>query len=174
MFLANFSMILPPLQCIHTDLMQSPAIVFTNPQLNPHTHTGCDHTKCNITNSIIPQVQTEPTLVNRNNRTFMELSTIVEIFRVYQPKPRIRLPPNVSTIVEITRAYQPVSLQFCKCIDLQQQKLLELTSLSIGKRYMIKSTIVEIIRAYQPKVFYFPMHLIYNSRNYQSLLADKQ
>ena len=35
--------------------------------------------------------------------------------------------------------------------DLQQQKLLELTSLTYFKNWLFRSTIVEIIRAYQPE-----------------------
>ena len=56
--------------------------------------------------------------------------------------------------------------------NLQQQKLLELTSLLVDLAWEYISTIVEIIRAYQPVVALAVLHIqIYNSRNYQSLLA---
>ena len=78
------------------------------------------------------------------------LSTIVEIIRAYQPFGRFQVLSLVSTIVEIIRAYQPS----CK-----------------GNKISNLSTIVEIIRAYQPFCFRFLLISIYNSRNYQSLLA---
>ena len=119
-------------------------------------------------------------------------STIVEIIRAYQPKKRRQSSAAGSTIVEIIRAYQPTRLQpLIMCIYnsrnyqsllalneplrsslyLQQQKLLELTSpRRFFSRYFL-STIVEIIRAYQPKQRRLEKDTIYNSRNYQSLLA---
>ena len=57
---------------------------------------------------------------------------------------------SISTIVEIIRAYQPKYEQGRGYSDLQQQKLLELTSLSPDTLRISVSTIVEIIRAYQP------------------------
>ena len=142
-------------------------------------------------------------------------STIVEIIRAYQPTFYERISIQVSTIVEIIRAYQPhdedgedvsylqqqkllelTSLNQSPSIlllDLQQQKLLELTSHLSSTEKHYKSTIVEIIRAYQPyslRLAQYPIStiveiirayqpwrrmktsmLIYNSRNYQSLLA---
>ena len=61
-----------------------------------------------------------------------------------------------------------------KCFThLQQQKLLELTSLQVIVWQSKKSTIVEIIRAYQPHSYLSSTgSSIYNSRNYQSLLAS--
>ena len=56
--------------------------------------------------------------------------------------------------------------------DLQQQKLLELTSPQTQRQRLRTSTIVEIIRAYQPQNIRSKMIKIYNSRNYQSLLAN--
>ena len=58
----------------------------------------------------------------------------------------------ISTIVEIIRAYQPSSRQASILI----------------------STIVEIIRAYQPIISWLLGIGIYNSRNYQSLLATSR
>ena len=102
---------------------------------------------------------------------------------------------DLSTIVEIIRAYQPTISTGCIVINLQQQKLLELTSLQKYKSANISiynsrnyqsllaqslpignldtiSTIVEIIRAYQPRYGQRSGgRNIYNSRNYQSLLA---
>ena len=57
---------------------------------------------------------------------------------------------RISTIVEIIRAYQPLQYRSICRHNLQQQKLLELTS---------------------PKVAVMVTSTIYNSRNYQSLLA---
>ena len=82
----------------------------------------------------------------------MSLSTIVEIIRAYQPSVPSSFIISVSTIVEIIRAYQPHRVQ---------------------KRQDMVSTIVEIIRAYQPFVYAAHGTRIYNSRNYQSLLAAK-
>ena len=76
-----------------------------------------------------------------------------------------------STIVEIIRAYQPYEAQAKVLANLQQQKLLELTSPSTYAFPQSISTIVEIIRAYQPVYRAVLHYLIYNSRNYQSLLA---
>ena len=55
------------------------------------------------------------------------ISTIVEIIRAYQPQ-LFQFNAILSTIVEIIRAYQPSSVGISKDSDLQQQKLLELTS----------------------------------------------
>ena len=78
------------------------------------------------------------------------ISTIVEIIRAYQPS--IFSIPHLlrSTIVEIIRAYQPKAA---------------------FERVQALSTIVEIIRAYQPGSTEAGVYDIYNSRNYQSLLA---
>ena len=98
-------------------------------------------------------------------------STIVEIIRTYQPKMRLSS-FYLSTIVEIIRAYQPLAAQPSRVVNLQQQKLLELTSplrvpdarfpIYNSRNYQsllaysyyiysyLSSTIVEIIRAYQP------------------------
>ena len=98
------------------------------------------------------------------------LSTIVEIIRAYQPS--IPTPTSfLSTIVEIIRAYQPVTIGTKKANHLQQQKLLELTSHKIDYETPEGSTIVEIIRTYQPFANVKQNIVIYNSRNYQSLLA---
>ena len=77
------------------------------------------------------------------------LSTIVEIIRAYQPSSK-KTAANGSTIVEIIRAYQPAAFAGVFQHNLQQQKLLELTS--------HKQKAINCIS-------------IYNSRNYQSLLA---
>ena len=58
---------------------------------------------------------------------------------------------SISTIVEIIEAYQPSQLLECLVSDLQQQKLQKLTSLSCISG---------------------PCNVIYNSRNYRSLLAQ--
>ena len=100
---------------------------------------------------------------------------------------------STSTIVEIIRAYQPAGGSPRQSANLQQQKLLELTSqrnliasvdniynsrnyqsllAELGKVFiLVGSTIVEIIRAYQPDNMPIHSFQIYNSRNYQSLLA---
>ena len=99
---------------------------------------------------------------------------------------------ELSTIVEIIRAYQPSKSVHRTGLNLQQQKLLELTSQNNNHSNQILSTIVEIIRAYQPLSLNLSLSLstiveiirayqplpfkrlgthIYNSRNYQSLLA---
>ena len=80
-------------------------------------------------------------------------STIVEIIRAYQPHFIVRLLRCRSTIVEIIRAYQPFSSCHPPISDLQQQKLLELTSPALLNTFTLLSTIVEIIRAYQPIIF---------------------
>ena len=99
----------------------------------------------------------------------------------------------ISTIVEIIRAYQPIDTRLIMHQHLQQQKLLELTSrqgvyskvlestiveiirayqpFSLNEKCSPQSTIVEIIRAYQPWSVAQNCIYIYNSRNYQSLLA---
>ena len=79
-------------------------------------------------------------------------STIVEIIGAYQPVIQLQGNTSTSTIVEIIGAYQPFPNENAAPINLQQQKLLELTS-----PYIFKSTGI----------------LIYNSRNYWSLLAIK-
>ena len=99
-------------------------------------------------------------------------STIVEIIRAYQPaqlhvldesiynsrnyqsllaRKSARALYGISTIVEIIRTYQPLGGGLSPHRNLQQQKLLEFTSL------------VSVCAA---------ITLIYNSRNYQSLLAN--
>ena len=80
----------------------------------------------------------------------MPLSTIVEIIRAYQPGKQGELYVE-STIVEIIRAYQPKYSEEDNFLYLQQQKLLELTSLRTFATVIPLSTIVEIIRAYQPE-----------------------
>ena len=87
--------------------------------------------------------------------TYSELSfvsTIVEIIRAYQPLAQRQARHLLSTIVEIIRAYQPCTLPQPHRTYLQQQKLLELTSHISEKLEQLT---------------------IYNSRNYQSLLALK-
>ena len=100
------------------------------------------------------------------NRTFMELSTIVEIIEAYQPVSEPSHLSNLqqqkllkhtsqimkmmednkqSTIVEIIEAYQPVEDCQNNLIHLQQQKLLKHTSLR------------------HPQ---WGVDVIYNSRNY--------
>ena len=99
-------------------------------------------------------------------------------------------------VIYNSRNYQSLLAYVSKlrsCRHLQQQKLLELTShpffvsvvlqstiveiirayqpLNINLRNFVRSTIVEIIRAYQPTHSHHPCVEIYNSRNYQSLLA---
>ena len=56
-------------------------------------------------------------------------STIVEIIRAYQPSNYEFDLGFISTIVEIIRAYQPLLSKQAHYRNLQQQKLLELTSL---------------------------------------------
>ena len=90
-------------------------------------------------------------LASGNDALCHGLSTIVEIIRAYQPK-ELKWGFNTSTIVEIIRAYQP----------------------STQSKHITLSTIVEIIRAYQPWLKRMRYTSIYNSRNYQSLLADCQ
>ena len=80
------------------------------------------------------------------------LSTIVEIIEAYQPYVNILINIMVSTIVEIIEAYQPEKLKYVLYYDLQQQKLQKHTSRrQNGQQY----------------------RLIYNSRNYRSILARK-
>ena len=77
-----------------------------------------------------------------------------------------------STIVEIIRAYQPTTGLVQMIAHLQQQKLLELTSLLFFKSLF---TLIYNSRNYQSLlaviVTFLIWILIYNSRNYQSLLA---
>ena len=61
----------------------------------------------------------------------------------------------------------------CMCRDLQQQKLQKLTSQHQFSTDVLSSTIVEIIEAYQPCHLGVFLIIIYNSRNYRSLLARK-
>ena len=92
-------------------------------------------------------------LANCNRTTRHSKSTIVEIIRAYQPYTAAQIAYQQSTIVEIIRAYQPQSGHPWPQSNLQQQKLLELTSLTTLSR---------------------TSSVIYNSRNYQSLLATSK
>ena len=131
----------------------------------------------------------EPTS-HQNNYLVSDESTIVEIIRAYQPVKVWRVEFSISTIVEIIRAYQP--------IDETPKQVPISTIVEIIRAYQpthsedetYRSTIVEIIRAYQPSLVKptFVLYLqqqklleptsththtqIYNSRNYQSLLAN--
>ena len=122
-------------------------------------------------------------------------STIVEIIRAYQPFVPSLYPCFKSTIVEIIRAYQPSDRRTGWWCYLQQQKLLELTSLEIlcfvqwlnlQQQKLLELTshfpsyIIEMNLQQQKlleltsRIHTNPlMIMIYNSRNYQSLLACK-
>ena len=77
-----------------------------------------------------------------------------------------------STIVEIIRAYQPVVMYNGQVLNLQQQKLLELTSPRhrgcSDTHHLQQQKLLELT---SPCLFTLLVNLIYNSRNYQSLLA---
>ena len=98
-------------------------------------------------------------------------STIVEIIRAYQPLFIAFLVPSKSTIVEIIRAYQPLRTIPFFVRYLQQQKLLELTSqymVRLLSPHLQQQKLLELTSLY---VQYHSLCVIYNSRNYQSLLA---
>ena len=120
------------------------------------------------------------------------LSTIVEIIRAYQPNKNlnnciyiynsrnyqsllayfsIRSKTSVSTIVEIIRAYQPQILAYLPTRSTIVEIIRAYQPRNIVTVFIILSTIVEIIRAYQPRGTTITPASIYNSRNYQSLLA---
>ena len=127
------------------------------------------------------------------NQVATKKSTIVEIIRAYQPQLYICIVAAYlqqqklleltspqqsdctvipSTIVEIIRAYQPHPLLLGQNFNLQQQKLLELTSPSVEpkhiRRDLQQQKLLELTSLRTEGLVPDP---IYNSRNYQSLLA---
>ena len=113
----------------------------------------------------------ELTSLNQYNQQTYE-STIVEIIRAYQPIDRNQAKYQKSTIVEIIRAYQPKLKTNADASNLQQQKLLELTSRWQFNQsrcsYLQQQKLLELT---SPQIYVNLFVSIYNSRNYQSLLA---
>ena len=106
---------------------------------------------------------TEKRPIIYNSRNYQSLLALLRYHQIFWDLQQQKL-------LELTSRCPILAKHF---LYLQQQKLLELTSLkSPVRRPNTISTIVEIIRAYQPLKRKNYGRTIYNSRNYQSLLAN--
>ena len=124
------------------------------------------------TTSIYNSRNYQSLLASRQATQYYE-STIVEIIRAYQPP----LFPYPSSIIYNSRNYQSLLALVSRTLDtldLQQQKLLELTSHNLRLTEQPNLQQQKLLELTSPS-FIDPWRVpIYNSRNYQSLLANNK